>query len=61
MNGANPFVGSENLSHNIDHFYNVTEYSLEQILTLAAFVTSASSRSSSTSSGRILSTTLGSP
>jgi 2-polyprenyl-3-methyl-5-hydroxy-6-metoxy-1,4-benzoquinol methylase len=37
MNGANPFVGSENLSHNIDHFYNVTEYSLEQILSLAGF------------------------
>jgi 2-polyprenyl-3-methyl-5-hydroxy-6-metoxy-1,4-benzoquinol methylase len=37
MNGANPFVGSENLSHNIDHFYNVTEYSLEQILILAGF------------------------
>ncbi|MGH9644394.1 MAG: methyltransferase domain-containing protein [Terriglobales bacterium] len=35
MNGANPFVGSENLAHNIDHFYNVTEYSLAQILTLA--------------------------
>ena len=37
MNGANPLVGSENLSHNIDHFYNVTEYSLEQILKLAGF------------------------
>ena len=37
MNGANPFVGSENLSHNIDHFYNVTEYSLEQILNLAGY------------------------
>ncbi len=37
MNGANPFVGSENLSHNIDHFYNVTEYSLEQILKLGGF------------------------
>jgi len=37
MNGANPFVGSENLSHNIDHFYNVTEYSLEQILKLAGY------------------------
>jgi 2-polyprenyl-3-methyl-5-hydroxy-6-metoxy-1,4-benzoquinol methylase len=37
MNGANPIVGSENLSHNIDHFYNVTEYSLEQILKLAGF------------------------
>jgi SAM-dependent methyltransferase len=37
MNGANPLVGSENLSHNIDHFYNVTEYSLEQILKLSGF------------------------
>ncbi len=37
MNGANPLVGSENLSHNIDHFYNVTEYSLRQILELAGF------------------------
>ncbi|MGH8237010.1 MAG: class I SAM-dependent methyltransferase, partial [Steroidobacteraceae bacterium] len=27
MNGANPLVGSENLAHNIDHFYLVTEYS----------------------------------
>jgi len=38
MNGANPLVGSENLSHNIDHFYNVTEYSLEQILKLGGFI-----------------------
>lgn len=37
MNGANPLVGSENLSHNIDHFYNVTEYSLQQIMELAGF------------------------
>jgi len=37
MNGANPLVGSENLSHNIDHFYNVTEYSLTQILQLGGF------------------------
>jgi 2-polyprenyl-3-methyl-5-hydroxy-6-metoxy-1,4-benzoquinol methylase len=37
MNGANPMVGSENLSHNIDHFYNVTEYSLGQLLQLAGF------------------------
>lgn len=37
MNGANPLVGSENLAHNIDHFYNVTEYSLGQILKLAGF------------------------
>ena len=37
MNGANPLVGSENLSHNIDHFYNVTEYSLRQILELSGF------------------------
>ena len=28
MNGANPLVGSENLAHNIDHFYNLTEYSI---------------------------------
>jgi SAM-dependent methyltransferase len=39
MNGANPLVGSENLSHNIDHFYNVTEYSLEQLLKLGGFTT----------------------
>jgi SAM-dependent methyltransferase len=37
MNGANPMVGSENLSHNIDHFYNVTEYSLTQLLQLGGF------------------------
>ena len=37
MNGANPLVGSENLAHNIDHFYNVTEHSLSQILRLAGF------------------------
>lgn len=37
MNGANPLVGSENLSHNIDHFYLVTEYSLEQLLQLGGF------------------------
>jgi len=37
MNGANPLVGSENLAHNIDHFYNVTEHSLGQILQLAGF------------------------
>jgi 2-polyprenyl-3-methyl-5-hydroxy-6-metoxy-1,4-benzoquinol methylase len=37
MNGANPLVGSENIAHNIDHFYNVTEHSLGQILSLAGF------------------------
>jgi len=37
MNGANPLVGSENIAHNIDHFYNVTEHSLQQILKLAGF------------------------
>ena len=37
MNGANPLVGSENLAHNIDHFYNVTEYSLTQLLQLGGF------------------------
>jgi 2-polyprenyl-3-methyl-5-hydroxy-6-metoxy-1,4-benzoquinol methylase len=37
LNGANPFVGPENLSHNIDHFYTVTEYSFQQILALGGF------------------------
>jgi 2-polyprenyl-3-methyl-5-hydroxy-6-metoxy-1,4-benzoquinol methylase len=37
MNGANPFVGAENLAHNIDHFYIVTEYSLTQLLQLGGF------------------------
>jgi 2-polyprenyl-3-methyl-5-hydroxy-6-metoxy-1,4-benzoquinol methylase len=37
MNGANPLVGSENVAHNIDHFYNVTEHSLGQLLTLGGF------------------------
>jgi SAM-dependent methyltransferase len=37
MNGANPFVGSENVAHNIDHFYNVTEHSLTQLLHLGGF------------------------
>jgi len=38
MNGANPLVGSENLSHNIDHFYNFTDHSFEQTLRLGGFV-----------------------
>lgn len=37
LNGANPLVGSENLSHNIDHFSCFTEYSLNQVLELAGF------------------------
>jgi len=37
LNGANPMVGSENLSHNIDHFNTFTEYSLGQILELGGF------------------------
>ena len=37
MNGANPLVGSENLAHNIDHFYNLTEYSIGQVLQMAGF------------------------
>jgi len=37
LNGANPLVGSENLAHNIDHFYTVTEYSFHQLLDLAGF------------------------
>lgn len=37
LNGANPLVGSENLAHNIDHFYTMTEYSLNQMLEYAHF------------------------
>jgi PAS domain S-box-containing protein len=37
INGANPLVSPEHISHNIDHFYNVTEYSLAQLLTLGGF------------------------
>jgi 2-polyprenyl-3-methyl-5-hydroxy-6-metoxy-1,4-benzoquinol methylase len=37
LNGANPLVGSENLAHNIDHFYTMTEYSLNQMLEYADF------------------------
>jgi len=37
MNGANPLVGSENVAHNIDHFYNVTEHSLSQLMRLGGF------------------------
>jgi SAM-dependent methyltransferase len=37
LNGANPFVGAENLAHNIDHFNTFTEYSLGQILQLGGF------------------------
>jgi len=37
LNGANPLVGSENLSHNIDHFYTFTEYSFGQVLEICGF------------------------
>jgi 2-polyprenyl-3-methyl-5-hydroxy-6-metoxy-1,4-benzoquinol methylase len=37
LNGANPFVGAENLAHNIDHFNLLTEYSLWQVLDLCGF------------------------
>jgi 2-polyprenyl-3-methyl-5-hydroxy-6-metoxy-1,4-benzoquinol methylase len=37
LNGANPLVGAENLAHNIDHFYTVTEYSYKQLLELSGF------------------------
>ena len=37
MNGAHPLYGSENLAHNIDHFYTVTEFSLKQIMTAGGF------------------------
>jgi SAM-dependent methyltransferase len=37
LNGANPLVGSESLSHNIDHFNTFTEYSLTQTLEVAGY------------------------
>jgi SAM-dependent methyltransferase len=37
INGANPLVAPEHISHNIDHFYNVTDYSLTQLLKLGGF------------------------
>lgn len=37
LSGANPFVGAENLAHNIDHFYTVTEYSFRQLLEISGF------------------------
>ena len=37
LNGANPLVGAENLAHNIDHFYTVTEYSFRQLLEISGF------------------------
>lgn len=38
INSANPFVGSENRAQNIDHFYTVTEYSMDQIMRLGGLV-----------------------
>jgi SAM-dependent methyltransferase len=37
LNGANPLVGAENLAHNIDHFYTLTDHSFGQLLGLAGF------------------------
>lgn len=37
MNGAHPLFGAENLAHNIDHFYTVTEFSLKQIMSAGGF------------------------
>jgi SAM-dependent methyltransferase len=37
MNGAHPLYGAENLAHNIDHFYTVTEFSLNQIMSAGGF------------------------
>jgi SAM-dependent methyltransferase len=37
LNGANPFVGAENLAHNIDHFNTFTEHSIGQVLQIAGF------------------------
>ena len=37
LNGANPMVGSQNLTDNIDHFNLFTEYSITQTLETAGF------------------------
>jgi len=37
LNGANPMVGSETLSQNIDHFNTFTEYSLVQLLEVSGY------------------------
>jgi len=37
INGANPIVGIESFTQNIDHFNSFTEYSLKQILECAEF------------------------
>jgi len=37
LNGANPLVSAENLAHNIDHFYTMTEYSFQQLLEYTDF------------------------
>jgi SAM-dependent methyltransferase len=37
INGGNPLTSPEHLSHNIDHFYSVTDYSLRQLLELGGF------------------------
>ncbi len=37
LNGANPLVAAENLAHNIDHFYTVTEHSMHQLMILGGF------------------------
>jgi 2-polyprenyl-3-methyl-5-hydroxy-6-metoxy-1,4-benzoquinol methylase len=37
MNGAHPLYGAENLAHNIDHFYTVTEFSIRQIMSAGGF------------------------
>lgn len=37
LNGANPMVGSQNLTDNIDHFNLFTEYSLTQTLEAAGY------------------------
>lgn len=37
LNGANTLVESEKLPHNIDHFYTMTEYNLNQMLEYTNF------------------------
>ena len=37
INGATPLTGSESRAGNFDHYYSLTEYSLEQVLSHAGF------------------------
>ena len=37
LNGSNPLLGSGNLSQNVDHFFNLSEYRLQQLLEHSGF------------------------